>query len=90
MSLCPVPIIAAVSGVAITGGFELALGADTIVAAENASFRDTHVTFGVAPAYGISQKLPRMVRRRPWLHVDLSPAEPRRCQPQWILRLSPC
>jgi enoyl-CoA hydratase len=55
------PTIAAVNGFAITGGFELALCCDIIIASENAKFADTHARVGVLPAGGMSQILPRLV-----------------------------
>jgi enoyl-CoA hydratase len=55
------PIIAAVNGPAITGGFELALSCDVLVASTRASFADTHVLVGVLPGWGLSQRLPRIV-----------------------------
>eukprot|EP00438_Fugacium_kawagutii_P023294 Skav226231 [mRNA] locus=scaffold1218:365492:372050:- [translate_table: standard] len=57
----PWPVICAVNGFAITGGFELALACDILIASENASFADTHSKFGIAPAWGLSQKLARML-----------------------------
>ena len=55
------PIIAAVNGHAVTGGFELALGCDIILASENARFADTHARVGILPGWGLSQKLPRLI-----------------------------
>lgn len=55
------PVIAAVNGVAITGGFELVLACDVIIASENARFADTHARVGVAPGWGLSQRLSRAV-----------------------------
>ncbi|MEE9612061.1 MAG: enoyl-CoA hydratase [Desulfatiglandales bacterium] len=55
------PTIAAVNGFAITGGFELALCCDIIIASENAKFADTHTRVGVLPAGGMTQILPRLV-----------------------------
>ncbi|MDP2954702.1 MAG: enoyl-CoA hydratase-related protein [Chloroflexota bacterium] len=55
------PIIAAVQGYAVTGGFELANACDLIVAAENAIFRDSHVQVGLVPGAGNTQRLPRLV-----------------------------
>ena len=55
------PIIAAVNGHAITGGFELALACDLILASERAKFADTHARVGILPGWGLSQKLPRLI-----------------------------
>ncbi len=55
------PVIAAVNGVAVTGGFELALACDMLLAAEGARFADTHARIGVAPGWGLSQKLSRAI-----------------------------
>ncbi|MBE0481818.1 MAG: enoyl-CoA hydratase/isomerase family protein, partial [Dehalococcoidia bacterium] len=55
------PVIAAVNGYAITGGFELALNCDIIIASRNASFRDTHARIRVIPGGGNTQRLPRMI-----------------------------
>jgi enoyl-CoA hydratase len=55
------PVIAAVNGVAITGGFELALQCDVILAAQSARFADTHARVGVMPGWGLSQKLSRLL-----------------------------
>lgn len=57
----PRPIIAAVNGHAITGGFELALACDLLIASERAVFADTHARVGIVPGWGLSQKLPRLV-----------------------------
>ena len=56
-----VPVIAAVNGFAITGGFELALACDIMIAAEEAQFADTHARVGVMPGGGMSARLPRAV-----------------------------
>lgn len=55
------PIIGAINGVAITGGFELALACDVLLASANARFADTHARVGIAPGWGLSQKLSRMI-----------------------------
>jgi enoyl-CoA hydratase len=63
---CPVPeldtpIIAAVNGAAITGGFELALACDFIVASDRAVFADTHAHVGLMPGWGMSVRLAERV-----------------------------
>ena len=55
------PIIGAINGVAITGGFELALACDILIASTEARFADTHARVGVLPGWGLSQKLSRMI-----------------------------
>lgn len=55
------PIIIAVNGVAATGGFELALMGDILLASDGARFADTHCRVGLAPGWGLSQKLSRMI-----------------------------
>ena len=55
-----VPVIAAVNGPAVTGGFEIALAADFIVASERAAFADTHIRVGVYPG-PVMVDLPRRV-----------------------------
>lgn len=55
------PIIGAVNGHAITGGFEMALACDVLIASESARFADTHARVGILPGWGLSQKLPRLI-----------------------------
>ena len=57
----PGPIIGAINGHAVTGGFEMALACDVLIASENARFADTHARVGILPGWGLSQKLPRMI-----------------------------
>ena len=56
-----VPIIGAVRGHVITGGFELALACDILLGDSTTKFRDTHVKFGLAPCWGLSQKLSQRI-----------------------------
>jgi len=55
------PIIGAVNGYAITGGFELALMCDILIASTSARFADTHARVGIAPGWGLSQRLSRLI-----------------------------
>ncbi len=55
------PIIGAINGVAITGGLELALACDILLAADHARFADTHARVGLMPTWGLSQKLQRII-----------------------------
>lgn len=57
----PQAVIAAVHGHCYTGGLELALGADIIVAGPDARFCDTHAKFGIVPRWGMSARLPLRV-----------------------------
>lgn len=61
IELCPQPVIGAINGVAITGGFEVALACDIRIASTNARFADTHARVGVMPGWGLSQKLSRLI-----------------------------
>ena len=55
------PIIGAVNGAAVTGGLELALNCDFLVASERARFADTHARVGVHPLWGLTVLLPQAV-----------------------------
>lgn len=55
------PVIAMVNGACITGGLELSINFDLIVAAENARFGDTHARWGLRPSWGLSQTFPRRI-----------------------------
>lgn len=61
IELCPKPVIGAINGVAITGGFELALSCDILIASTSARFADTHARVGIMPGWGLSQKLSRLI-----------------------------
>ncbi len=55
------PIIGAINGAAVTGGFELALACDVLLAGPRARFADTHARVGISPGWGLSQKLSRII-----------------------------
>jgi enoyl-CoA hydratase len=55
------PVIGAINGVAITGGFEVALACDFLIASERAAFADTHARMGIMPGWGLTVLLPEAV-----------------------------
>jgi enoyl-CoA hydratase len=58
------PLIGAINGVAVTGGLELALACDFLVASERARFADTHARMGIQPGWGLTVALPEAVGLR--------------------------
>ena len=55
------PVVGAINGAAVTGGLELALYCDILIASENARFADTHARVGLLPTWGLSVRLPQKV-----------------------------
>ena len=53
------PVVGAINGPAVTGGLELALQCDFLIASERARFADTHARVGVMPGWGLTVLLPR-------------------------------
>ncbi len=56
-----VPVIGAINGAAVTGGFEIALACDFLIASERARFADTHTKVGMVPGWGLTIRLPRLI-----------------------------
>lgn len=78
------PVIGAINGAAVTGGLEIALYCDILIASEQARFADTHARVGLLPTWGLSVRLPQkvgvgMARRMSMTGDYLSAAEALRC-----------
>jgi enoyl-CoA hydratase len=58
------PVIGAINGAAITGGFEVALRCDMLIASEKGVFADTHARVGIMPGWGLTVLLPEAVGMR--------------------------
>ncbi len=57
----PMPVVAAVNGLALAGGLELVLCCDLVVAVESAKLGDAHANYGLVPGAGSSVRLPRKI-----------------------------
>ncbi len=69
---CRKPFLGAINGHAITGGLEIALNCDFLIASEHASFADTHARVGILPGWGMTQLLQQAVGRRMALQMSLT------------------
>ncbi|HET8929646.1 MAG TPA: enoyl-CoA hydratase [Acidimicrobiales bacterium] len=58
------PVIGAINGVAVTGGLELALACDFLIASDRARFADTHARVGIQPGWGLTVLLPEAIGMR--------------------------
>lgn len=65
----PVPVIAAVNGLARAGGFELILACDLVLVAEEARIADHHLSFGIVPGGGATQRAPRKLGHQRARHL---------------------
>lgn len=72
VAACRTPVIAAVSGFALGGGFELALACDMIVASESAQFGQPEITLGIIPGGGATQRLTRALGKQRALELVLT------------------
>ena len=68
------PVIGAINGAAVTGGFELALACDFLIASEKARFADTHARVGVVPGWGLTVMLPEAIGIRRAKQLSLTGA----------------
>lgn len=64
MAVCSKPLIGAINGHAITGGFELALNCDFLIASDRAMFADSHAKVGIHPGWGMTQLLQQAIGQR--------------------------
>ena len=71
-ALCKKPIIGAINGHAITGGFEIALNCDFLIASENAMFADTHGRVGIHPGWGMTHLLQQAVGRKMAMQMSMT------------------
>src|SRR5207247_5083940 len=69
---CGKPVIAAVNGHALGGGCQLAMACHLRIASENARFGQPEVKLGIAPGYGGTQRLPRLVGKGNALYLILT------------------
>jgi enoyl-CoA hydratase/carnithine racemase len=67
-----VPVVAAVQGVAMAGGFELMQASDIVLVSDDAKIADNHIKFGMIPGGGSTQRLSRLVGRQHALGLLLS------------------
>lgn len=67
-----IPVVAAVEGVAMAGGFELMQAADIVLVSDDARIADNHINFGMIPGGGSTQRLARLVGRQQALGMLLS------------------
>jgi enoyl-CoA hydratase len=72
LETCGKPVIAAVNGYALGGGCEMAMACHLRLASDTAKFGQPEVKLGIAPGYGGTQRLPRLVGKGIALQLILS------------------
>ena len=72
LETCGKPVIAAVNGYALGGGCELAMACHLRIASDTAKFGQPEVKLGIAPGYGGTQRLPRLVGKGVALQLILT------------------
>ncbi|HXE83201.1 MAG TPA: enoyl-CoA hydratase-related protein [Gemmatimonadales bacterium] len=72
LETCGKPVIAAINGFALGGGCELAMACHIRIASDNAKFGQPEVKLGIAPGYGGTQRLPRLVGKGVALQLILT------------------
>ncbi len=88
----PLPVIAAVHGVCLGGGCEIALSCDFVIATPDAQFGQPEIPLGVTPGWGGSQRLPRRIgaaRARRWIYTGRSVPAEEACSQGWIDQVVP-
>jgi len=86
----PLPVIAAVHGVCLGGGCEVALACDFVIATPDAQFGQPEINLGVTPGWGGSQRLPRRIgvaRARRWILTGRSVTAAEAQADGWIDRV---
>lgn len=72
---CHKPILAAINGAAIGGGFELAMACHLRIATENATFSLPAVATGIIPSFGGTQRLPHLIGKTKALELMMTGGE---------------